>query len=98
MKAIAEVCRNRVSLGYTIAAGLIAGAFVGYLSSSQQILQVQYELGTKFPLYFGVLAFAVGSGFIFEWADGDALRYADSVLQEPYWFSVAVPSFIFCMH
>ena len=60
MKAIAEVCRNRVSLGYTIAAGLIAGAFVGYLSSSQQILQIQYELGTKFPLYFGVLAFAVG--------------------------------------
>lgn len=60
LNAILEVCRNRVSLGYTIASGLIAGAFVGYLGSSQQILQIQYALGTKFPLYFGALAFAIG--------------------------------------
>ena len=60
LQAIAEVCRNRVSLGYTIASGMIAGAFVGYLGSSQQIFQIQYALGTKFPLYFGMLAFAIG--------------------------------------
>ena len=62
-KAIAEVCSNRIALGYTIAAGLIAGAFVGYLSSSQPIFQVQYALGTQFPLYFGVLAIAIGAAF-----------------------------------
>lgn len=58
--AVIEVCSNRTALGYTLAAGLIFGAFVGYLNSSQQILQEQYSLGTRFPLYFAVLALAIG--------------------------------------
>jgi DHA1 family bicyclomycin/chloramphenicol resistance-like MFS transporter len=49
-----------VAIGYTIAAGIVFGAFLGYLSSSQQIFQVQYALGDQFALYFGVLAAAVG--------------------------------------
>ena len=36
------------------------GAFVGYLSSAQQILQQQYALGSRFPLYFSALAIAIG--------------------------------------
>ena len=59
--AISEACANRVAFGYTIAAGLIFGAFVGYLISAQQIFQEQYGVGEQFPLYFAVLALALGA-------------------------------------
>ena len=55
-----EVLGNRLALGYTAAAGLVYGAFIGYLSSVQQILQEQYALGPRFPLYFSTLAVALG--------------------------------------
>lgn len=58
--AFRAVMTNRVALGYTLAAGCAFGAFVGYLSSAQQILQEQYRLGTRFPLYFAMLAMAIG--------------------------------------
>ncbi|MCP4472548.1 MAG: multidrug effflux MFS transporter [Gammaproteobacteria bacterium] len=54
------ICRIRVALGYTLTMGFIFGAFVGYLSSSQQIFQVQYRLFDLFPLYFGILAASIG--------------------------------------
>jgi DHA1 family bicyclomycin/chloramphenicol resistance-like MFS transporter len=46
--------------GYTLAMGLIFGAFLGYLSSAQIIFQGQYQLGQLFVVYFGVLALAIG--------------------------------------
>ncbi len=58
--AVRETCGNRVAFGYTLASGLIFGAFVGYLNSAQQIFQIQYGLGALFPLYFAVLALAIG--------------------------------------
>ena len=59
--AIHETCTHRTSLGYTVAAGLIFGAFIGFLNSAQQIFQGQYGLGKLFPLYFAVLALSIGS-------------------------------------
>ena len=58
--AVRETCVNRVAFGYTVASGLIFGAFVGYLNSAQQIFQIQYRLGALFPLYFAALALAIG--------------------------------------
>jgi DHA1 family bicyclomycin/chloramphenicol resistance-like MFS transporter len=55
-----EVVTNRLAFGYTVAAGLVYGAFIGYLSSVQQILQQLYALGPRFPLYFATLAIALG--------------------------------------
>jgi len=55
-----EVTTNRLAVGYTVAAGLVYGAFIGYLSSVQQILQQLYALGPRFPLYFATLAIALG--------------------------------------
>ncbi|MEG3640363.1 multidrug effflux MFS transporter [Magnetococcus sp. PR-3] len=55
-----EASTHPATLGYTIANGLIFGAFVGYLVSSQQILQNHYALGSHFPYYFGGLALSVG--------------------------------------
>ncbi|MBV7334844.1 multidrug effflux MFS transporter [Chloroflexi bacterium TSY] len=57
---VREICANRIAFGYTITAGLISGAFLGYLNSAQQIFQEQYGLGNQFPLYFAVLALAAG--------------------------------------
>ncbi|MBT4889189.1 MAG: multidrug effflux MFS transporter [Rhodospirillales bacterium] len=58
--AVRETCANRVSFGYTVAAGLVFGAFIGYLNSAQQIFQNQYGLGELFPVYFGALALSIG--------------------------------------
>lgn len=59
--AFGIVLANRIALGYTIAAGLISGAFLGYINSSQQILQEQYGLGTRFAFYFAILALSLGT-------------------------------------
>ena len=55
-----ETIKHPASRTYTIGAGIMFGAFIGYLSSSQQILQVQYKTGQLFSLYFGLLAIAIG--------------------------------------
>lgn len=59
--AAIETITTPISFGYMLAAGLTFGSFVGYLSSSQQILQMQYQLGDAFALVFGGLALAIGS-------------------------------------
>ena len=59
--AVAEVFTHRTSLGYTLAAGFVFSPFLGYLSSAQQLLQVQYGLGVLFPAYFAVLALSIGA-------------------------------------
>jgi DHA1 family bicyclomycin/chloramphenicol resistance-like MFS transporter len=58
--ATLEIVRNRIALGYTVSAGLVSGAFLGYLSSAQQIFQEQYELGKLFPLVFGIISLSIG--------------------------------------
>jgi DHA1 family bicyclomycin/chloramphenicol resistance-like MFS transporter len=63
--AVKAIVTSRESGGYTIASGLIGGAFLGYLNSSQQIFQQVYSLGAKFPIYFGVLAFSIGFASLF---------------------------------
>jgi DHA1 family bicyclomycin/chloramphenicol resistance-like MFS transporter len=47
-------------LGYTIVAGFVSGAHLGYLSSAQQIFQEQYALGELFPIYFAAIALSIG--------------------------------------
>ena len=61
LRAVGETVGNRITFGYTVGAGLIFGAFIGYLSLAQPILQVQYGLGDRFPRYFAVLALAIGA-------------------------------------
>jgi len=58
--AVRQVVTSRVAVGYTVAAGFVFGAFLGYLTSAQQILQEEYALGARFPLYFSMLAVAIG--------------------------------------
>ena len=58
--AAAEVCKNRMTLGYTLALGFIFGALLAYLNCAQQIFQEVYGLGRQFPFYMAILALAVG--------------------------------------
>ena len=63
--ALVEVCRHRIALSYTLVAGFVMGAFLGYLSSAQQIFQDLYGQGFLFPFLFGVLALSVGCALFF---------------------------------
>ncbi len=60
LRAAREVCAIRATLGYTLAAGFAFAALLGYLGSAQQVFQEVYGAGARFPLYFGVLALAIG--------------------------------------
>ena len=58
--AFAETVTTRQTFVNTLAAGLVFGAFLGYINSSQQILQELFGVGKLFPLYFGALAASIG--------------------------------------
>ena len=58
--AFLEVVRNGPAMVFTLIAGAVFGAFMGYLNSCQQIFGVQYGLGPLFPLVFGGLALSAG--------------------------------------
>ena len=64
VRAVREVITHRRSFGYIVTIGLVSGAFLGYLSSAQQIFQKQYGLGHLFPLYFAVLSLSIGGASV----------------------------------
>lgn len=61
---IKAVCANKMTLCYMIAAGLIFGAFLGYLNSAQQIFLGYYDTGKRFPQYFAMIVLALGAAFV----------------------------------
>ena len=46
--------------GYMVAAGVIMGPFILYISTAQNLLQTTYGLGESFPFYFAGLALSIG--------------------------------------
>jgi len=56
-----EVVRHKSTMGYTIISGFITGAFIVYLSGSQQIFEKQYLMVDEFPFIFAGLAISVGT-------------------------------------
>lgn len=59
-KVITEIFKNKTTILSTISSGLILGAFITYLSTSQQVFQIKYQLSEQFPLVFAGLALTVG--------------------------------------
>ncbi|MEE9364947.1 MAG: multidrug effflux MFS transporter [Cellulophaga sp.] len=55
-----EILKYKATIGYTLISGFITGAFMVYLSASQQIFQSQYHLTEEFPFIFAALAISVG--------------------------------------
>jgi DHA1 family bicyclomycin/chloramphenicol resistance-like MFS transporter len=57
--AAVEVCRNPITIAYTIAVGCVFGSFICYLGTSQQLFAEQYGQGAYFALWFGAFAVAI---------------------------------------
>ena len=55
----------RQFIGYTLAAGIMFGAFLGYLNSAQQIFQTVYDTKELFSLYFGLATLPIGLAALF---------------------------------
>ncbi len=55
-----ELLKYKQTIGYTLISGFITGSFMVYLSTSQQIFQLQYQLTEEFPFIFAGLAISVG--------------------------------------
>jgi MFS transporter, DHA1 family, multidrug resistance protein len=54
------ILTHKLVMFYTLSAGIIFGAFLAYISSSQTIFQQIYDTGELFPMYFAMLAFSIG--------------------------------------
>ena len=57
---IKEFAKHKYAVIFTIFSGFITGSFMVYLSASQQIFQVQYNLVEEFPYIFAGLAIGIG--------------------------------------
>ncbi|MCT4698821.1 multidrug effflux MFS transporter [Tenacibaculum haliotis] len=55
-----EFLKHKQAVVFTLISGFITGSFMVYLSASQQIFQVQYDLVEEFPYIFAGLAISVG--------------------------------------
>ncbi|MBB1485999.1 multidrug effflux MFS transporter [Oceanospirillum sediminis] len=55
-----ETLAHSVARSYTLASGLIFGAFVSYLSTSQLLFRDIFQIEAMFPFYFAALALSVG--------------------------------------
>lgn len=60
-----ELLKYKTTIGYTIISGFITGSFMVYLSTSQQIFELQYNLSEEFPYIFAGLAISVGLATFF---------------------------------
>ncbi|MFY0676773.1 MAG: multidrug effflux MFS transporter [Neptuniibacter sp.] len=60
VRGMREVVGARFTFTYVICLGLVFGGFIGFLSTSQQLMEESYQLKEAFPLHFALLAFAMG--------------------------------------
>lgn len=55
-----EFFKHKQAVAFTLISGFITGSFMVYLSTTQHIFEIQYDLGDDFPLIFASLAIGVG--------------------------------------
>ena len=55
-----EFFKHKQAVAFTLISGFITGSFMVYLSTTQHIFEIQYDLGEDFPLIFASLAVGVG--------------------------------------
>jgi len=60
IKGFLEFIKYKETVAFTIVSGLVTGAFLVYLSASQQVFEDQYGLTEEFPYIFAGLAISIG--------------------------------------
>ncbi len=56
INGLKEVLKHKETIGFTIISGFITGSFMVFLSASQHIFEVQYDLVEEFPYIFAGMA------------------------------------------
>ncbi len=59
-RAVREIARSRVTVGYTLMLTILFGAFFSFLGSSQPIIDNVYERSDQFALFFGINGAVMG--------------------------------------
>jgi len=59
-----ELIKHKRTIIFTVISGFVTGSFMVYLSSSQQIFEIQYQLKDEFPFIFAGLAASIGSAIL----------------------------------
>lgn len=59
-----EILKHKDTVWYTIVLGFITGSFMVYLSSAQQIFEIQYDLKQEFPYIFALLSISIGAAIL----------------------------------
>jgi DHA1 family bicyclomycin/chloramphenicol resistance-like MFS transporter len=60
VSGVIEFFKFKEAVAFTLVSGFITGSFMVYLSTSQQIFQVQYNMVEMFPYIFASLAISIG--------------------------------------
>jgi len=61
INGLKELSKSKRTIGFTLISGFVTGSFMVYLSTAQQIFQIQYNLKEQFPYIFAGLSIAIGS-------------------------------------
>ncbi|WP_115879309.1 multidrug effflux MFS transporter [Lutibacter oceani] len=61
VNGLKEILKSKATVGYTIISGFITGSFMVYLSTAQQVFQIQYDLKEQFPYIFAGIAISIGT-------------------------------------
>jgi len=56
-----SLLRTRVSIGYTVAGGILFGALFAFIASAEQVFTEVFETGDRFVLWFAVIAAALAA-------------------------------------
>ena len=65
------IVRDRTVMAYTVAAGVVFGAFLLYLGTAQAVFLDVYGVSRRFPLWFALLSVSIG---LSAFANGRAVR------------------------
>lgn len=60
-----EFFKHKDAVAFTFVSGFITGSFMVYLSTAQQVFEVQYNLGALFPYIFASLSISIGLATFF---------------------------------
>lgn len=90
---VISVCKNPEVMIYAMAAGIVFGSFLAYLSTIQQVLQHLYGLGKLFPVYFALLSCGIG---LASFTNGNlVIRFGMLRISSLALFSLCIISFSF---